>query len=143
MKLRLVNTANGLVPETDYDYEQKQHLKIGEVYTADVHLSRNAEFHRRYFKMIHTAWSFLPEPLRYFFHSEDGFRKHVQMIAGYYEPFFHPRLQEWVDGPKSIAYDKLDQGEFEKLYTQVRTVLDSILTRYISQEEFEKNFLPF
>lgn len=144
MKLHLVNTANGfLLPESDYDYEQKLHLKVGETYSADIHLVRNAEFHRKYFKMIRTAWDYLPEALQYFFHNSEGFRKHVEITAGYYEPFFSPRLQEWVEGPKSIAFDKLDQGEFEKLYNRVRAVLDSILTKYISQEEFEKNFLSF
>ena len=65
------------------------------------------------------------------------------MTAGYSEPFFSPKLQEWVEGPKSIAFDKLDQGEFEELYNQVRSVLDTILAKYITQEEFERNFLPF
>lgn len=144
MKLHLVNTASGfLVPESDYDYEQKLHLKVGETYSADIHLVRNAEHHRKYFKMLRTAWEYLPEPLQYFFHSAEGFRKHVEMTAGYYEPFFSPRLQEWVEGPKSIAYDKMDQAEFSELYDKVRAVLDSILTKYITQEEFERNFLPF
>lgn len=144
MKLHLVNTANGfLIPESDYDFAQKLHLKVGETYIADIRPHRNAEFHRKYMKMIRTAWEYLPEPLQYFFRNVDGFRKHIEVTAGYCEPFFSPALQEWVDGPKSIAYDKLDQGEFEQLYTEVRTVLDSILTRYISQEKFEKIFLPF
>lgn len=144
MKLHLVNTANGfLVPESDYDYAQKLHLKVGETYAVDIKPDRNADFHRKYMKMLRTAWEFLPEPAQYFFHNVDGFRKHVEITAGYCEPFFSPTLQEWVDGPKSIAFDKLDQAEFETLYNEVRGVLDSILTRYISQEEFEKYFLPF
>lgn len=144
MKMHLVNTANGfLVPESDFDYEQKLHLRIGETYSADVHLVRNAGHHRKYFKMLRTAWEYLPEPLQYFFRNVDGFRKHVEMTAGYSEPFFSPTRQEWLEGPRSIAYDKLDQGEFEKLYNGVRSVLDGILTKYISQEEFEQNFLPF
>ena len=57
MKLHLVNTASGfLVPESDYDYEQKLHLKVGETYSADIHLVRNAEHNRKYFKMLRTAW---------------------------------------------------------------------------------------
>ena len=144
MKLHLVNTANGfLVPESDFDYYQKRHLKVGETYSADIHLVRNAEHHRKYFKMIRTAWEYLPEPLQYFFHNSEGFRKHVEMTAGYSEPFFSPKLQEWVEGPKSIAFDKLDQAEFEELYNQVRSVLDTILAKYITEEEFKRNFLPF
>lgn len=144
MKLHLVNTASGLlIPETDFDYEQKKHLKVGETYMADIKLVRNAEFHRKYFRMINLSWSYLPESLREFFKSSEGFRKYLEMTAGYYELFYSPQKQEWVQGPKSIAFDKLDQGEFEKLYMGVRNILDMILTRYISQEEFEANFLRF
>ena len=144
MKLHLVNTASGfLIPESDYDFNQKNQLRVGETYSADIHLVRNAEHHRKYFKMIRTAWEFLPESLQYFFHDSEGFRKHVEITAGYSEPFYSPKLQEWGEGPKSIAFDKLDQGEFSKLYTAVRGVLDNILTKYISQEQFEQFFMPF
>lgn len=144
MKMHLVNTSSGfLVPETDYDYAQKLNLKVGETYSVEIKLARNTDHHRKYFKMINLAWEYLPEPLRYFFHSSEGFRKHCEITAGYYEPLWCTRLGEWVEGPKSIAFDKMDQAEFAELYNKVRAVIDSILTRYISREEFENNFLSF
>ena len=143
MKLTLVNTVNGLIPECEEDYEGKKRLKLGETYCADIHLVRNPGHHRKYFAMIRTAWEYLPESLQYFFKTREGFRKHVEMAAGYSEPFFSAKLQEWVEGPKSIAYDKLGQSEFEELYLAVRTVLDGIVGKYVSVEEFERNFMGF
>lgn len=143
MKLNLVNTINGLIPECEEDYEGKKRLKLGETYCADIHLVRNPGHHRKYFAMIRTAWEYLPESLQYFFKTREGFRKHVEMAAGYSEPFFSPIRQEWLEGPKSIAYDKLGQSEFEELYLAVRTVLDGIVGKYVSVEEFERNFMGF
>lgn len=144
MKIHLVNTAKGLfIPESDYDFEQKLHLRIGETYVADIKLSRNSEFHRKYFAMLRKAWEYLPEELQYFYHDVDCFRKYCEMTAGYCDLYFNPKTEQWLEGPRSIAFDKLDQGEFEKLYMGVRNVLDAILTRYISSEDFESNFLSF
>lgn len=144
MKVHLVNTANGfLIPETDIDGDLKKQLRIGETYSADIKLVRNAEFHRKYFKMIHTAFEFLPDRQRRFFKDQETFRKFLEVTAGYYEPFFSPKLCEWIQVPKSVAYDKLDQAGMEALYNTVRKVLDEMLTQWISREDFEKYFLPF
>lgn len=146
MKLSLVNTPRGfLVPESDADYDSKARLRIGETYTAEIKLVRNPEFHRLYFQMIRTAWEFLPEAIRTerFRGSQDAFRKCMEITAGYYEEFYSPRFRDWVQGPKSIAFEKLDETGFRELYNGVRDVLDKILTRYISMETFEQHFMRF
>lgn len=137
MKINLVNTASGFfIPETDEDYRNKLHLKVGETYCAEFRLVRNADFHRKYFKMIAVAWELIPETLQSYFRNSEGLRKYAEVAAGYCEPFFSPTRGEWLEVPKSIAFDKLGQAEFEDLYVNVRTVLDAIVTRYVSQEEF-------
>lgn len=139
MKLSLVNTISGfLIPETDEDYKNKLHLGIGETYIAEIKLVRNPEFHRKYFKMIATAWALLPEAVQTYFRSSEGLRKYAEVAAGYCEPFFSPSRGEWLEVPKSIAFDKLEQADFEKLYVGVRTVLDAVVTRYVSEEEFKR-----
>ena len=45
MKLLLLNTTSGLKPMYDEDYEEKQKLKIGEVYQATIKTVRNYELH--------------------------------------------------------------------------------------------------
>lgn len=146
MKLSLVNTPRGfLVPESDADYDSKARLRIGETYTAEIKLVRNPEFHRLYFQMMRTAWEFLPEAIRTerFHDNQDAFRKCIEITAGYYEEFYSQRFKDWVQGPKSIAFEKLDETGFRELYNSVRNVLDKILTRYISMETFEQHFMRF
>ena len=52
MDIYLLNTASGLKPCMDEDYEQKKKLKIGKVYKAKITLARNYEFHKKYFALI-------------------------------------------------------------------------------------------
>lgn len=145
MKISLVYTSGGtLIPETDYDADLKKHLHPGKTYVADIKLKRNSDHHRMYFAMINTAWEFLPEKTQKYFHNSiESFRKFVEITAGHSEVYFNPKLGDWVEGPKSIAFDKMDQAEFEDLYMRVRAVLDPLMHRYMSTEEFNGLFLKF
>ena len=145
MKLNLINTPRGfLVPESDSDYDKKMKLKVGETYSAEIRLVRNPEFHRLYFQMLRTAWEFLPESVRdgRFHGNQEAFRKCLEISAGHYEEFYSPQ-HGWIQGPKSIAFEKMGETEFRELYNGVRTVLDRILSKYMTQEQFERYFLPF
>lgn len=144
MKIKLVNTSNGfLIPETDEDYDEKKRLKVGETYEAEIKLVRNPRFHRLFFKMIDTAWKFLPERQQAIYRNKEGFRQTVEVTAGYYDTYFSPKEFTWVQIPRSIAYGNMEQKDFEKLYMDVRNVLDQIITRFITQEEFDKYFMKF
>lgn len=143
MKLHVINTTRGLlVPETDEDYEKKGTLKIGETYSVEVRLVRNPEFHRKYFAMLNCAWSCLPEKVQDGFKSRENFRKYVQIAAGFSEPFFHPTAG-FIDMPKSINFESMDELEFRELYQKARTVIDSIVQRYITAEKFEQTLMNF
>lgn len=55
MKLQLLNTTRGLVPLYDEDFEEKKKLKLGTEYTAEIKVSRNSKFHRKYFALLNAA----------------------------------------------------------------------------------------
>ena len=89
MKLHVQNTAHGLVPLYDADYDEKKKLKIGEVYEVAVKRPRNLPFHKKYFSLIHCAWDYLPEhTVEYFHHNIECFRKTVEIAAGWCEPVY-------------------------------------------------------
>ena len=142
MKLTVVYTHGILVPETTTDSESCSKLQEGESYVMDLNKVRSPRHHRKYFAMIRKAMQYLPKGAGEFFESEEKFRKYLEIAAGYSEPFFHP-VQGFIEMPKSIAYDKLDQTEFSELYKRVRAVVDAVVTRYITPEEFEKEFMTF
>lgn len=124
MKLNMVRKEFGLFPATDEDMEKLLKVKKGEVAEVNVKVLRNYRFHKKYFALINTAYNFLTEPQREFFHnSVDGFRYTLEVAAGYYDEFYSVTRHEWVQKPKSIAFDKMDEAEFSKLYEAVVNII--------------------
>lgn len=143
MELFLMNTAQGLKPLYDEDYEEKKRLKIGQTYKAKISVPRNVSFHRKYWSMISCAWDLLTEKQREFFGSKENFRKTLQVAAGHCERVFHLRLREWVEVPKSIAFDKMKGDEFEDLYRGVRDVLLRVFLKHLTIEQFEETMINY
>lgn len=143
-KIKLLNTVSGLRPLYDEDYDEKRKLKIGEIYEATIRVPRNIDFHRKYFALINCAWEYQNEKVvEHFHHNVDGFRKTVEIAAGWFEPVYLINKKEWSQAPKSIAFDKMDEVEFRELYDQVKRVLFQIFLRHIDEEEFMKNLINF
>ena len=127
MKLLLYNDYGYLKPMYDEDLDNKNKLKLGKSYWATIKLARNIDFHRKYFKLISVAWELLGEKTHQFFKTKDGFRKTVEVTAGWSEPVYSISRNEWVEVPKSIAFDKMSQDEFEELYERVKDVIWELL----------------
>ena len=138
-----MNTAQGLKPMYDEDFEEKKRLKIGTTYRAKVTVPRNYSFHRKYFSMISCAWDLLTERQREFFGSKESFRKTLQVAAGHCERVFHLQLREWVEVPKSIAFDKMSGEDFETLYKSVRDILLKVFLKHITLEQFEETLMNY
>lgn len=144
MKINLQNTARGLIPLYDDDYEEKRKLKIGEVYTAEIRLARNYQFHRKYFALIHCAWEYQNERVQEHFHnSKESFRKTVQIAAGHCDTYYSIARKEWVEESKSISFEKMEEAEFKELYNRVKDVLFTHFLKNISEAEFMKNLANF
>lgn len=143
MELLLLNTSRGLVPLYDDSYEEKRKLKPGQAYRAKIVKARNPEFHRKYFALVNAAWGCLPEKAQAKLKTPENFRKYAEVAAGHCDTFYSPRLREYVEIPKSVAFDAMDGTEFEDLYRRVRGVIDSLLAPVLSPEEFDKILLNF
>ncbi len=144
MKLLLLNTTEGLKPCYDEDYDNKKKLKLGVVYQAEIKKARNVEFHRKYFKLINLSWEYQNEGVvKHFKNNVDLFRKTVEMSAGHCDTIYSITRSEWIETPKSISFDKMDEIEFQTLYENVKDVLFSVFLKKISEEEFMKNLVNF
>ena len=144
MKMLLYNTPVGLKPLYDEDYDEKKKLKIGETYEATIKRARNVRFHKKYFSLIHTAWEYQNERVvEHFKGSEEVFRKTVEVAAGWCEPVYSIARREWVEVPKSIAFDKMDESEFEELYERVKDVLFKYFLKHVTPEEFVGNLMDY
>lgn len=143
MKLNLLNTPSGLKPLYDEDYEEKRKLKLGVVYSAEIRIPRNYQFHKKFFALLNTAWAYLPERTQKGFRSVDGFRQYLTVAAGHYDTFFSPSRKEFVEIPKSISFGSMSEEEFEELYENVYRVIFSIIGKYVNEEEFKTNLANF
>lgn len=143
MRLVVINTPRGLIPMGDDDYDEKKKLKIGQTYSVEVKVMRNVDFHRKYFALIAYAWEFLNEKELDTFKTKDNFRKYLEISAGHCDVIFHPRLQEFVEIPKSISFGSMDNTEFSELYRKIRDVIFSIIGGRVTEAEFERLLLDF
>jgi hypothetical protein len=57
--------------------------------------------------------------------------------------YFNPRLKEFVEVPRSISFEKMDEVEFSELYDRSKDVIWSIIGRYVSEEDFERCLINF
>lgn len=143
MKLLVINTPRGLVPLDDDDFEEKKKLKLGQTYSVEVKVARNVDFHRKYFALIAYAWEFLNEQETERFKGKENFRKYLEISAGHCDVIFHPRLQEFVEIPKSISFGSMDNTAFSELYERVKDVIFSIIGDRVTREEFERLLIDF
>ena len=143
MKLLVINTPRGLVPMGDDDFDEKKKLKLGQTYSVEIKVARNVDFHRKYFALIAYAWEFLNEQETARFKSKDNFRKYLEMAAGHCDIIYHPRLQEFVEIPKSISFGSMDNTAFSELYERVKDVIFSIIGDRVTRDEFERLLIDF
>ena len=151
MELNLMNTARGLIPMYDEDYDEKMKLKIGQVYRAKVSVPRNIGLHRKYFALVRCAWDLLPPGLREEYgegetdnkHALDNFRRDIQMDAGYYDIMYCRGIDRKIKVPRSISFDNLSGDGFENLYRRVREVLLEKYLAHITMEQFEEQLLNY
>ena len=144
MKINLVNTLEGFKLATDADYELKRKLKLGRVYQFETKLLRNYEFLKKYHKLIAVAFEYQNEKVQEHFHNSiESFRKTVQVAAGYCDTYYSISRKEWVEESKSISFEKMEEEDFQELYSKVKDVLFLYFLKNISEQEFMKNLANF
>ena len=144
MDIHCLVTPHGLVPLYDDDYEQKRRLKLGDTVRVHVTRPRNLKFHRKFFEMINTAWEYQSEVTRAFFHdSIDGFRATLTIAAGFYDTVYNVTRGEWIQIPRSISFDKMDETEFSQVYNAVLNVICSNFLDEATKEEFNNILRTF
>jgi hypothetical protein len=127
MKIAVRNTLEGLIPIYPSDLTEKQRLKLGEDYECEIHKARNIHFHKKFFALVKCAWLNLPEHLDERFPHPEVLRKVLQIEAGFYNVYYLLDGTE-IREAQSIAFDKMDQAQFEEVYNKV---LDIILQKVL------------
>jgi len=59
----------------------------------------------------------------------------VKLVTGYCDPVIHPETGEFLQIPRSISYESMDQDEFEKFYS---AAIDGVLRHILPHLDKEK-----
>lgn len=121
MQIEMVKNAGGVfVPAFDHDLPRLTKFKNGEMYTADIKLTRNPAFHRKmfaFFKFCFAHWA--AENAGYEFTDEytqkEEFRKNLTILAGFFDVVTTIKGETKVRA-KSLAYGNMEPDEFERCY---------------------------
>ena len=144
MKLRVVNTATGLVPETDSDAELKRRMKIGATYEVTVKEVRNPKFLRLFFALLNCAWSYLTEQQQAFFKDNvEKFRETLLIATGYTETFYDIKRKAWLEKPRSIAFENMTEADFSAFYERSKDVIFNYFIPEVKRDEFEQQLRYF
>ncbi|WP_230580041.1 DUF1367 family protein, partial [Xenorhabdus bovienii] len=117
----MVKSPGGVfVPAFEHDLPRLTKFKNGEMYTANIKLTRHPAFHRKmfaFFKFCFEHWSADKAGLDCMdeYSQFTRFRKDLTILAGFYEQTF--RLNgELRTEAKSLSYGEMEPDEFERCY---------------------------
>lgn len=132
-EIHLTRTPQGLAPATASAAEMLAKIGVGKPVNAKVSQPRGGKFHRKFFVMLDVAFSNhdWPEIETKWGKAKTNFelfRKYVTVKSGHYEAALTPQGEVRAE-PKSISWAKMDEAEFEALYSDV---LDVILTEFLT-----------
>ncbi|MBC8946930.1 DUF1367 family protein [Xenorhabdus indica] len=122
MEIQMVKSPGGVfVPAFEHDLPRLTKFKNGEMYTADIKLTRNPAFHRKmfaFFKFCFEHWSADKAGLDCMDeHSQfTRFRKDLTILAGFYEQTVRLNGEIRTEA-KSLSYANMEPDAFERCYS--------------------------
>lgn len=135
MDIVMVRTDIGLQPYSDSDSERLAKLPKGKPTKVSVGTARNILHHRKYFKLINTAWEYQPENVQQFYGSVDIFRKSIEMACGCCELIYSMSDEGWYKVHKSISFDSMKQEEFSDLYDRVIHLIETEFLIHLDEQD--------
>lgn len=120
-------------------------LEPGEIAQVETTIPRNYRFHKKFFSLLNLgfdAWEPPRQRKTYKGHpvqkNFEQFREDITIAAGFYEQTFDLKGRMKLKA-KSIAFAKMDDAEFEKVYSAVADVLlEQVLTTYAGRDELDE-----
>lgn len=123
MDLYLKKHNNTLIPADRHNESVLEELKNGQWYKAKLNIPRNINFHRKFFALLNTVvelsdfYTCKPKGL-----AVEELKERVKFKTGWYEIFTYVEDTPLVR-TKSIAFDKMDNKQFEDFYNRAIDVI--------------------
>lgn len=121
-------TPYGLIPLYDSDGEARKKLKPGSVVKCKITLSRNYEFHKKFFALVRLCFDNLPTHLadKLGVHNEQDMLKCIKQDLSLFKVVKINGREAIEYG--SIAFSAMDNAEFERFY---QGAVDLVLYKYM------------
>ncbi len=134
MKLFVKNTLAGLVPLYSSDLDEKNKLKLGAEYEAEIKHPRNIGFHRKFMALVNIGHqnTLLDMPF-------ETYRRYVTMKAGYFKTYTTDKGTYYE--AESISFSSMDQAQFEEVYERVLQVIIKDIN--VTPEEISEVLINF
>lgn len=134
-----------LVPDTPLDREEMKAVPSDRVVKVKVTVPRNPKFHRMYFALLSVIYDYMGDDMR----AEMGvwsieqMRQRMKIELGLYTLWVVGKNAPLPEGtpvyiPDSIAFDKMDDADFEKLFKATITLALGKYLRSQSEESLMK-----
>jgi len=123
---------DSLVPSDKSQLELMEQLRPGGEYKAVLSQPRNIGFHRKFFGLLNKCYDNYEQPEVFYrdvrvFKSLARFREEIIIACGYWELGLDKKNRV-IQVAKSISFAKMDQVEFEQLFSKA---IDVILADYM------------
>lgn len=121
-----------LVPVDEYQLELMESLRMNGEYKAVLSQPRNGPYHRKFFAFLNQCYKNYEQPEVYYqgervFKSQKKFREEIIIACGYWTIGLSKNNTP-IREAESISFAKMDQIEFEKLFSKA---IDVILADYL------------
>lgn len=129
-ELLLIRTGAALVPADDDSRDRIARMPRGQAVRAEVKRMRNLAHHRKFFALVEFVANRHPV-----YDNREKALVAVKVAAGHVDFLPNPETGELVAVPRSIAFDAMEQGDFEEFYERaVQGVLDHIVPQADREE---------
>lgn len=126
MRAVLIKTERGLRGSTPADHEaytklkrRLERMKPGTWFRMEWAVPRHGAHHRKLFALL----ALVADNSETYDTTEKALVA-IKLVTGYADPVIDPRTGELTQVPQSIAYDSMDQDEFERFY---QAAIDGVL----------------
>ncbi len=134
MKLTAIKTQSGYCAE---DSDEDLKIPLGERVMVEYTKGRNYENHKRFFAFINQTFD-----MQDFYDDKSIYRKYLTMKAGYFDSAVTPKGVT-IFMPQSISFEKMDEPEFQELFSKCINVFINELGNGIRREELDNIILGF
>lgn len=123
VEIRVRRVLNRLVPADKLSEDDLSALSPDKVYDVKIWQKRNSDHHRKYFALVNAIF-----PHQKGWPTTKALHDQLKMAVGFSYEAKDLKTGELRTYPDSIAFDRLDQQEFEQVYERI---VEVILTRIL------------